>query len=127
LPLLNAGNQLNIVFGSVDFNNDVIHLTALNTTNTSITLNSVQADVTANGYDLGTVSMFTPVVIAGNASTDIPLSFSTSIFGLLGIGVSTLTTGVVQQYVFTAQGSFNVGGASLPLNVSKTVSLQSAS
>jgi hypothetical protein len=125
LPLLNAGNQLNIVFGGVDLNNSTIHLTALNTTNTDILLNSVEADVTANGSDLGTVTMFTPVTIHGNAQTDIPLTFSTDIIGLLGLGITTVEGGIPQQIVFQAQGSYNVGGASLPLNVSKTVALAS--
>jgi len=119
-----AGNTLQIVFSGVTPNsalNYTLQFTVQNVTGTAITLNSIAGTVYLNGTNVGTVSSFTPQIIAGNAQSIINLTLDLSVFG----GVSSIMN-LVQtsnaQLNFEVKGNMNVGPI-LPFDVTQSITL----
>lgn len=96
----------------------IVTLGILNPAQGSIRINSVVGLLRINGRDVATVENFTPVTVAGNAKSLLPLTLSPSLSGI---------TDLIRSYIqmrkdkkkspakVTFTGSSNVDGMTLPI------------
>lgn len=91
-------------------------LVVQNTNNISFTISSIAASVTSNGTFIGNVSNFTPVEIAGNAQTTIPLTIQLQPIGLVNTLIGIITGGSGSMEI-TISGSLNANGIQAPINL----------
>lgn len=125
LQLGTAANTMQVVFSGVQVNgplNYTLNLVVQNVSNAAINLNSLAADVTVNGNDLGNVSNFTPVVIQPNAQTPVNVTLAPSLLSIPGTVAALLNT-PTGSFDFKVVGNMNVNSLVLPLNVEKTITI----
>jgi LEA14-like dessication related protein len=96
----------------------IVTLGILNPAQGSIRINSVVGLLRINGRDVATVENFTPVTVAGNAKSMLPLTLTPSLSGI---------TDLIRSYIqmrkdkkkspakVTFAGSSNVDGMTLPI------------
>lgn len=96
-----------------------VTLGILNPAQGSIRINSVVGLLKINGKDVATVENFSPVTVAGNAKTMLPLTLTPSLSGITDLIRSYIATrqqkGKVSAKV-TFVGSSNVDGMTLPIS-----------
>jgi len=80
-----------------------------NTSNVDLHLNSIAGNVLANGQLIGNVSNFTPVIIARNSQTLLPLTAQLQPLGIVNDIIRSFQTGSFAQDI-SIQGQANVGG-----------------
>lgn len=86
-----------------------------NPTNDSLQFQSLAGTVYINGTAAGTISDFTPAIIAPNAQTPVTLTYNPSIFGVASVVINQLNNG--GGVTIGLKGSANVNGISLPVNL----------
>lgn len=110
-----AGNLIyfpgNITGFQLDGISPVIHvdLVIQNTNNVSFTINSLAGNVLSNSTVIGNVANFSPVEVAGNSQTAIPLTLVLQPLALVGDIISIITGGVGKRDL-QVQGSVNANG-----------------
>lgn len=89
-----------------------------NPTGAAIQLNSLAGSIQVNGSNLGNVSDFSPVVIAPNSETDIPLYLTANVFGIAGSLLGQLD-GNEGAGNFNANlvGTANINNIPVPVNL----------
>jgi len=92
-----------------------IQIGVQNPTNDSLQFQSLAGTVYINGTAAGTISDFTPAIIAPNSQTPITLSYTPSIFGVAAAVINQLNNG--GGVTIGLKGSANVNGISIPVNV----------
>jgi hypothetical protein len=107
---------------SVSFQGSGLQLTVgiLNPTNGELTINSIVGNVLVNGQPFGTITNFTQTVVAANAETDIILNISPNVLSLASDLINELSTGgpaAPSSVSIIAQGTANVNGSPLPVNL----------
>lgn len=120
-----ASNSLQVVFQGVRINgpfNYTLNLIAQNVSNATLELNSLAADVTVNGNDLGNISNFTPVTIGPNSSTAVNVTLAPSVLSIPGT-VQALLQNPTGSFDFKVNGNMNINGLVLPLNVEKVIAI----
>lgn len=125
LQLNTASNTLQVIFNGVQINgplNYTLNFIALNVSNATVNLNSLAADVTINGNDLGEVTNFTPIVIQPNAQTPINVTLQPSVLSIPGT-VQALLNQPTGTFDFKITGNMNVNSLVLPLNLEKTITV----
>lgn len=94
-------------------------LGVLNPAAGSIRINSVVGYLKINGVDVASVSNFTPVNVAGNAKTPLPLLLKPSgsgIFATIKKIIEARKAGTKQSFKVTFVGNSNIDGMTLPIN-----------
>lgn len=94
-------------------------LGVLNPAAGSIRINSVVGFLKVNGVDVASVSNFTPVNVAGNAKTPLPLLLKPSgggIFSTIRNVLQARKSGQKQKFKVTFVGNSNIDGMTLPIN-----------
>src|SRR5689334_21278732 len=86
-----------------------------NPTNDSLQFQSLAGTVYINGTAAGTITDFTPAIIAPNAQTPVTLTYSPSIFGVASSLINLLNNG--GGVTIGLKGNANVNGISLPVNL----------
>lgn len=125
LQLNTAGNTLQVVFQGVQVNgplNYTLNLIVQNVSNATLALNSLAADVTINGNDLGNVSNFTAITIQPNSQTPVNVTLQPSILSIPGT-VQALLANPTGSFDFKITGNMNVNSLVLPLNVEKVINI----
>jgi LEA14-like dessication related protein len=97
-----------------------LELVIQNTSNIEFTINSLAANVTSDGTQIGNVSNFTPVVVPSNSQGAIPLTLSLQPIGLVNDIISIITGGNGSRTILI-EGTVNANGMqqtfSLPFKV----------
>lgn len=96
-----------------------IVLGILNPTSSTATVNSIVGTLSVNGKDVANIENYTKIAVKPKNKSLLPLTITPSalgIFQLLKDYVSKKTRGQKATAIFT--GTANVGGTSLPLNIS---------
>ena len=91
-----------------------------NTSTTDLLLNSIAGNLYSNNTLVGNVSNFSPVTIAANSQTVLPVNASFQILGIANDLISAFQSGSTQQNL-ELEGFANVGGAQVPLDLKMTV------
>lgn len=113
--LFRPGRVSNIYFDGAA---PVIELTLAvqNTSSTGFVLESMAGNILSDNYIIGNFSNFTPINIAANNETVIPLRIRLGLFGLVQDLISAFTTGTFTRRV-RLQGFVNAGFVRAPLDV----------
>jgi len=92
-----------------------IQIGVQNPTNDSLQFQSLAGTVYINGTAAGTITDFTPAIIAPNAQTPVTLVYSPSLFGVAAAVINLLNNG--DGVTIGLKGSANVNGVSIPVNL----------
>ena len=119
-----AANVVNVVFNGIQVNgltSFTLNFVIQNVSNAIVSVNSVAANVTANGTTIGNASYFgNPITIPANSQQSVPLQFAVSLLGLPNAIIqliSNLSAGTNSNITFEAKGNMNINGLVLPLDV----------
>ena len=119
-----ARTGANIVWANCNFKSIQIGITpvinaslvAQNTGNATLNINSLAAVVTSNGYQVGNVSSFTVTPILPNSQTEVPITISLQLIGVVSDIINVFNTGVREQEL-SIDGHANINGIQIPVNV----------
>lgn len=88
-----------------------------NPTANQLTVNSLVGQVLVDGNPVGNVSAFMQQVILPNSESEVRVTLTPDIFGLLGQAINILQNGGEAFDTISIQGTANVSGALLPVNL----------
>lgn len=91
-----------------------------NTSNATLNLNSIAANVFANNILIGNISKFQPAVIPGNSQVAIPVKLTFFLLGAVNDIISSFQLGHFSQSL-VIDGRVNVGGVQADLNLTYKV------
>jgi len=99
-----------------------VDLIVQNTSNVSFTINSLAANVTSDGTQIGNVSDFIPVTIGPNSQGPIPLTLKLLPLGIVNDIISIITGGVGSRNILI-KGTVNANGIQQPFELPFKVGL----
>lgn len=123
LTTFGATTQMNFIISSISVSSQGVTpvlnmiLTAQNPTNSSLLISSFVATVSVNGTIVGNVAGFSPVTIAANSQTPIPLVVTMNGLTLFSDVVNILTGASPLSGVVTVIGTANINNLAVPLNI----------
>ena len=97
-----------------------LNLIAHNTSNITMTINSFDANVTANDTYVGNASSFTPQVIAANSQATVMVDIRLSLLNIVNDIIKAFQYGNFQE-VIRLTGNANVDNAQVPIDMNFTV------
>jgi len=118
-----AVGNLNFIPRGVNVNGGTLQLILgiQNPSSSALTLNSFVGNLLVNGGAAGNVTFFNPVTIQPNAETEIPVTISPNVFGVISSIVNTLEDGsAVTNTKIALSGQANVGTMLYPINLQFT-------
>jgi len=99
-----------------------VDLVVQNTSNITFTINSLAANVTSDGTQIGNISDFTPVVIPANSQGAVPLTLRLLPIGIVNDIISIITGGVGSRTILI-KGTVNANGVQQPFELPFKVGL----
>jgi LEA14-like dessication related protein len=93
-----------------------VDLMVQNTSNVTFTINSLAANVTSDGTQIGNISDFTPVTIPANSQGAVPLTLRLLPIGLVNDIISIITGGSGSRNILI-QGTVNANGVQQPFEL----------
>lgn len=93
-----------------------------NVSNATVDLNSLAADVTINGNDVGNISKFGTTQIGPNSQTTIDADLNVSLLSLPG-AIRDLLTNSHGTFDFRVIGNMNINTLVLPVDVEQTINI----
>lgn len=118
-----AVGNLNFIPRGVNVNSGVLQLLLgiQNPSSSPLTLNSFVGNIFVNGGAAGNVTLFNPITIQPNAETDVPITISPNVFGVLSTIINTLESGGgVANAKISLQGQANIGTMLYPVTLQFT-------
>lgn len=94
-----------------------LNISVQNTNSASLRIDSLAANVMSNGILIGNVYNFFPAEVPANAAVLMPVQIRLGTIGLVSDLITSIQYGSASQS-FVIDGSANVNGIQLPLNVS---------
>jgi LEA14-like dessication related protein len=99
-----------------------ITLVVQNTSNTSLTVDSLAGNVSSNGTLIGNVSNFSPVLVPGNSQISMPVSLMLQPIGVVNDIIRSFQNSNFAQDI-KLSGFANVNGFQLPVNIEFNVGI----
>lgn len=87
-----------------------------NTASTGVTVDSFAGNIWANGQLIGNISNFSPVYLAPNQQTSVPITAQLGFLGIVNEIISAFTTNSSRQQI-EVKGYANGAGFQVPLNI----------
>lgn len=121
-----AADLLNFNFAGIDAHFDgitpviTVNVAVQNPTNEAFHVRAITGNLTANNYDIGTVSNFNAATIPPASQVIYPLDIRVSLFGIVSDLWNAIKGNGLQQKI-KFDGIANVDGVSIPLIINRTL------